>query len=113
MVCIFCKIVKKEIVSTRVYEDDKILVFEDINPRAPVHLLAIPKKHIENIAELKEEDREVMGHLMIKIPEIIKKTGLSGRGVRVVNNCLPEAGQSVFHIHFHIMGGRSFDWPPG
>ena len=113
MFCIFCQIIKRKIRSTIIYEDDKILVFEDIVPQAPVHLLAIPKKHIENIAELKEEDKEVMGHLMVKIPEIIERVGLAGRGVRIINNCLTEAGQSVFHVHFHIMGGRSFDWPPG
>jgi len=113
MICLFCQIIKRKVRSTIIYEDDKILVFEDIFPKAPVHLLAIPKKHIANIAELKEEDKEVMGHLMVKIPEIIEKVGLSERGVRVVNNCGHESGQSVFHIHFHIMGGRSFEWPPG
>lgn len=113
MKCLFCRIINKEILSNIIYEDDKIVAFYDINPRAPVHVLVIPRKHIASIAELKEEDSNIMGYLMVKIPELIKSLGLEGRGVRIVNNCLAEAGQSVFHIHFHIMGGRVFGWPPG
>jgi len=111
--CMFCKIVNREISSEIIYEDDKIMAFYDINPQAPVHVLVIPRKHIASIAELEEDDRAVMGHLMVKIPEFIISLGLAGRGVRIVNNCLAEAGQSVFHIHFHVLGGRTFGWPPG
>ncbi len=111
--CIFCKIIKGEIPSKKVYEDELMLVFHDIDPKAPVHLLAVPKKHIPKISEVKEEDKEILGHIMVKIPEILKKTDLINKGVRIVNNCEREAGQTVFHIHFHILGGRTFTWPPG
>ena len=113
MSCIFCDIINKKIGANIIYEDHKIMAFHDLHPQAPVHVLVIPKKHIISIADLKEEDSIIMGRIMTKIPELIKMLGLSGRGVRVVNNCLEEAGQSVFHLHFHIMGGRSFTWPPG
>lgn len=113
MDCLFCKIINGEIPSKKVYEDDRIFVFEDISPAAPVHVLIVPKKHIERIADVTSEDEELLGYLMGKIPALIKDLKLDGRGVRLVNNCNAEAGQSVFHIHFHLMGGRSFGWPPG
>lgn len=113
MDCLFCKMIEGEIPTDVVYEDDRIFVFHDINPQAPVHVLAIPKKHISKISELKEEDADLMGYLITKIPYLIEKLNLKGKGVRVVNNCESDAGQSVFHVHFHIMGGRAFSWPPG
>jgi histidine triad (HIT) family protein len=113
MSCIFCKIINKELPSKIIYEDDKIFAFHDLDPQAPVHALLIPKKHITSIEDMTEEDFDIIGHLMIKIPDLIKSLGLTGLGVRVVNNCGRKAGQSVFHLHFHIMGGRSFSWPPG
>jgi histidine triad (HIT) family protein len=113
MSCLFCKIIKGEIPSDKVYEDDRVLFFKDINPQAPVHILGIPKKHIPKITDLSGEDTEILGYLFLKSAELIKTFGLEGKGVRIVNNCGEEAGQSVFHIHFHILGGRAFHWPPG
>jgi histidine triad (HIT) family protein len=113
MDCIFCKIIKGEIPSDIIYRDDKMVVFRDLHPQAPVHVLAIPVKHIESVCKLSVEDSDIMGHMMVKLPEIVKLVGLEERGTRIVTNCGQEAGQSVFHIHFHILGGRSFHWPPG
>lgn len=113
MDCIFCKIVLKEIPSKILYEDDKMLVFHDISPQAPSHVLLIPKKHIPTLTDLTPDDTVLMGHMMVKIPEIVKELGLTGKGVRLVSNCGAEAGQAVFHLHFHLMGGRAFTWPPG
>ncbi len=111
--CLFCKIIKGEIPSDKVYEDDKIYAFNDINPVGPIHVLIIPKKHIQNVADLKPEDKDIAGHLMVKMPEIVKKVGLEGKSFRVITNNGENAGQSVFHLHFHLIGDRSFYWPPG
>jgi histidine triad (HIT) family protein len=111
--CIFCKIIKKEMKSDIIYEDEKIVAFEDISPQAPTHTLLIPKKHIETLNHLQEEDAELMGHLLLKAKEIAEQKGLKDKGYRVVANCLESAGQSVFHVHFHLLGGRGFGWPPG
>lgn len=111
--CLFCKIIKGEIPSKVVYKDDKIFAFHDINPQAPVHIIIISKKHIPRIADLTENDKEISGHLLCKIPEIIKQFNLEDQGVRLINNCNSQSGQSVFHLHFHLLGGRNFGWPPG
>ena len=108
---IFTKIINKEIPADIVYEDDKCLAFKDINPQAPVHILLIPKKEISSVQEVKTEDHQLMGHLMIKIPEIAKKLNLSS--YRLVVNTGEDAGQTVFHLHIHILGGRKLKWPPG
>jgi histidine triad (HIT) family protein len=113
MSCLFCKIINREIPSDIIYEDDRVLFFNDINPQAPVHILGIPKKHIPKITDISSEDADILGYLLVKSAEMIKTLGLDGKGVRIVNNCGEEAGQSVFHIHFHILGGRVFQWPPG
>lgn len=113
MDCVMCKIIEGEIPAEKVYEDVHIMAFKDINPVAPTHVLVIPRKHIEKITDLTSEDAQLMGHMMTKIPKIIKDLGIEDKGVRIVNNCNEEAGQSVFHIHFHILGGRTFSWPPG
>jgi histidine triad (HIT) family protein len=113
MSCLFCSIIEGEIPAKKVYEDDSVLAFHDITPAAPVHVLVVPKKHIEKLTDLTDEDSGVMGHILTLMPRLLSELGLEGRGVRVVNNCLEEAGQSVFHIHFHILGGRAFSWPPG
>jgi histidine triad (HIT) family protein len=113
MDCIFCKISRGEIPAEIIYQDDKMVVFKDLSPQAPVHVLAIPRKHISSVCNLTEEDRDLMGHIMVKIPEITGILNLNDRGVRIVTNCGSEAGQSVFHIHFHILGGRAMQWPPG
>ncbi|MEZ0343704.1 MAG: histidine triad nucleotide-binding protein [Caldimicrobium sp.] len=113
MSCVFCKIVNKEISSKIVYEDEKVLAFHDINPQAPFHILVIPKKHLSTLLELTEEDKELIGHIYLVINKIAKDLGFAERGFRVVVNCKEEAGQTVFHIHFHILAGRPMDWPPG
>lgn len=108
---IFTKIINKEIPADIVYEDELCLAFKDINPQAPVHVLLIPKKKISSTQEIKNEDQQIMGHLMVKIPEIAKKLKLSS--YRLVINTGENAGQTVFHIHIHILGGRKMIWPPG
>jgi histidine triad (HIT) family protein len=113
MDCIFCKIASKEISSNIVYEDDKVVAFHDINPQAPYHILVIPKKHIGTLLELTEEDKDLIGHIYLVINKIAKDQGFADRGYRVVVNCKEEAGQTVFHLHFHILAGRVMGWPPG
>ena len=108
---IFTKIINKEIPADIVYEDEFCLAFKDIKPQAPVHILLIPKKEIPSSQEIKKEDQNLMGHLMVKIPEIAKKLNLST--YRLVLNTGLDAGQTVFHIHIHILGGRKLSWPPG
>ena len=103
--CLFCKIVKGEIPSTKVYEDDLILAFRDIAPMAPTHILVIPKAHIASVAELTEENAHVVAHIFAVIPQIAKAEGLAN-GYRVVSNCGADAGQTVHHLHFHILGGQ-------
>lgn len=103
--CIFCKIVRGEIPSKKVYEDDKILAFHDVNPQAPVHILVIPKAHIPSVDGINEENSEIIASIFEKIPEIAKEAGLSS-GYRVISNCGDDACQSVKHLHFHILGGR-------
>jgi len=110
--CIFCKIVNKEIPANVVYEDDQVLCFHDVAPQAPVHVLLIPKKRIPSMDDLQEEDKELMGHMMVKIKEIAKLLDLEN-GYRVVNNCGVDGMQTVDHIHFHILGKRKMLWPPG
>jgi len=111
--CIFCKIAEKKIPARIVYEDEHAIAFEDVNPQAPVHTLVIPKKHISTLLDLKEEDNDLVGHLLKVANKIAKDKGIAERGFRVVTNCNPESGQTVYHIHFHILGGRPMHWPPG
>ncbi len=111
--CIFCKIVNGDIPSEIVYEDDAVIVFKDINPQAPVHVLVIPRKHIPTIYDLKGEDYNLVGHIFQVVNKLVDKFGLEKDGFRVVTNCRERAGQSVFHIHFHLLGGRDLEWPPG
>jgi histidine triad (HIT) family protein len=111
--CIFCKIIAGEIpVKTKVFEDDKVFAFEDINPQAPVHILIVPKKHISCLNEANSENLELLGYIQLVASQIAKQKGLEG-GYRLVNNCGADAGQTVFHIHYHLLGGRVFAWPPG
>lgn len=105
MDCIFCKIINGDIPSKKVYEDETVYAFEDINPMAPVHILVIPKQHIENMLEINEENSEVISHIFEVIALIAKNKGLE-KGFRVVSNCNEYAGQTVFHLHFHILGGK-------
>ncbi len=111
--CIFCKIAEKKIPARIVYEDEHAIAFEDVNPQAPVHTLVIPKKHISTLLDLKEEDNDLVGHLLKVANKIAKDKGIAERGFRIVTNCNPESGQTVYHIHFHILGGRQMHWPPG
>ena len=109
--CLFCKIVKKEIPASIVYEDDKVLVFNDISPQAPIHLLAIPKEHIAGIAEIK--DSKIVGYLYKVMNKLARERGIDKTGYRIVVNNGPDAGQAVAHLHFHLLGGRAMHWPPG
>lgn len=111
--CIFCKIGSKEIPAKIVYEDDRILAFHDIEPQAPTHVIVIPKEHIASIAAVSDKHKELLGHIHLSIKEIAEKLGLNESGYRIVNNCGDMGGQTVSHIHFHILGGRQMQWPPG
>ncbi len=112
--CIFCKIIAKKIPSKIIYEDDLAVAFEDINPQAPVHTLVIPKKHIPTVLGLKEgEDDHLIGHLFKIANKIAMDKGIAERGFRLVTNCNHESGQTVYHIHLHLLGGRVMHWPPG
>lgn len=111
--CIFCRIVEKKIPARIVYEDAIVLAFEDVNPQAPVHTLLIPKKHIATLLDAGDEDLHLFGYI-VKVANIIARDkGIADRGFRLVANCNAESGQSVYHIHFHILGGRQMQWPPG
>ncbi|SDC74204.1 histidine triad (HIT) family protein [Melghirimyces thermohalophilus] len=111
--CIFCKIVEGSMPSEKVYEDDAVLAFKDIHAQAPVHLLVIPKRHIPSVREIGEEEGALMGRIFAVINQLAKEHGLADRGFRIVNNCGEEGGQTVHHIHFHLLGGRALTWPPG
>ena len=112
--CIFCKIAAKEIPSTLVYEDDQCVAFKDLEPQAPVHVLVIPKKHVESVLALQEDDKALAAHILVDvIPKLAKELGVAEKGFRVVANTGEEGGQSVKHLHFHLLGGRDFTWPPG
>ncbi len=113
MSTIFTQIINREIPADIVYEDEVCLAFRDINPQAPVHVLLIPKKEIVSMATVEAEDQMVLGHLMVKASEIASMLGLSEGGYRLVVNTNEDAGQSVFHLHVHILGGRKLTWPPG
>ena len=104
--CIFCKIVNKEVPSEIIYEDDEIISFKDINPVTPVHVLVIPKKHIEKITDLKKDDELLIGKIYAVINEVAKKLGIAEEGFRVIVNCGENGGQEVNHIHFHVLGGK-------
>jgi histidine triad (HIT) family protein len=109
---IFSKIINKEIQTDLVYEDDLAIAFNDINPQAPTHILVIPKKPIARLSEATAEDKDLLGHLLLVVKQVAEEAGL-GNGYRVITNNGQEAGQSVDHIHFHVLGGRPFNWPPG
>lgn len=112
MDCLFCKIINGEIPSNKVYEDDLVFAFRDIAPQAPTHILIIPKQHIKSAAEIDESNSAVVAHIFEVAAKIAKQEGLDD-GFRIVNNCGDIAGQTVKHLHFHLMGGREFGWPAG
>ena len=112
MDCLFCKIINGDIPSSKVYEDDTVFAFRDIEPQAPVHILIIPKIHIKSAAEITPENSSVVAHIFEVAATIAESEGLTD-GYRIVNNCGDSAGQTVKHLHFHLMGGREFTWPAG
>ena len=111
--CLFCKIVVGEIPATAIYEDDLCIAFDDINPQSPVHVLVIPKKHIVSFSDASSGDAELLGHLCLVCARVAAEKGIGEDGYRVVVNKGEEAGQSVFHLHLHVLGGRRMSWPPG
>lgn len=111
--CIFCKIIAKEIPATIIYEDENVIAFDDLHPRAPQHKLIIPRKHIATLNDLSHEDMQIGGQLLYTAQQLAKQLGIAEDGYRVVMNCNAAAGQVVYHIHLHLMGGRNLTWPPG
>jgi histidine triad (HIT) family protein len=111
--CIFCKIINKDIPANTVYQDNLITAFEDINPKAPVHILIISKEHFASLNEIPEDRKELIGHLVLKAKEIAQEKGIADKGYRIVLNTGRDSGQDVHHIHFHLLGGRQMSWPPG
>ena len=111
--CIFCKIVAGEIPATVIHETDDVLAFRDLGPQAPTHVLVIPKRHISTINDMQESDAELVGKLYLAAKQVAADEGISESGYRTVMNCNEGAGQSVFHIHLHVLGGRRMNWPPG
>ena len=111
--CIFCRIADKEIRAEIVYEDGLCVAFKDLDPQAPFHALVIPKRHIVNVLEVPESDADLLGRLLLACKEVAKAAGVAERGFRIVTNSNRESGQSVDHLHFHVLGGRPMGWPPG
>jgi len=111
--CLFCKIVAGEIPASKVYEDDRLIAFNDINPQAPLHALVVPKRHVATLNDLTAADDDLVGAMVRAGAKIAKDRGFDGRGFRTVFNCNAQAGQTVFHIHLHVLGGRVMVWPPG
>ena len=113
MECLFCKILRGEVPASMVFEDAEMIAFNDINPQAPTHVLIVPRRHIPTLNDLTEENDGLIGRMMRRAAAIAETRGFSERGYRTVFNCNREAGQTVFHIHLHVLGGRRFGWPPG
>ena len=111
--CLFCKIRDGEIPADVVYENDEVLAFRDVNPQAPVHVLIVPRKHIATVNDVQPDDAAVMGKLFLAAQQIAAQEGIADDGYRLVVNCNSKAGQTVFHIHMHVLGGRNMTWPPG
>jgi histidine triad (HIT) family protein len=111
--CIFCKIIAGEIPAAKIYEDDRAVVFRDINPQAPTHALVIPRAHVASLNEATEDDEALLGHLLVVAARVAREEGHADGGYRAVVNTNADAGQTVFHIHVHVLGGRPLTWPPG
>jgi histidine triad (HIT) family protein len=111
--CLFCRIIERRAPAKIVYEDDQVVAIEDIHPQAPVHLLVLPRKHLASLSEAAAEDEPVLGHLMTVAARLARERHLDSKGYRTVINSGALAGQSVFHVHVHVLGGRAFHWPPG
>jgi histidine triad (HIT) family protein len=110
--CLFCRMTRGEVPTKKVYEDERVMAFEDINPQAPTHVLVIPKKHIAGLKEAGEQDAELIGYCQLVAAKVARERGIES-GYRTVYNVGPRAGQSVFHLHLHLLGGRDLRWPPG
>jgi histidine triad (HIT) family protein len=111
--CLFCKIITKKIPAKVIYEDDKILAFEDINPKAPTHVLIIPKEHFSSLNDVPEDKADLLAYILMKARHIAGEKRIGQSGYRIVLNTAKDSGQEVFHIHFHLLGGRRMTWPPG
>ena len=111
--CLFCKIAAGKMDTDFIYQDEQVVVFEDINPKAPVHLLIVPKKHISDLNSLETEDSELIGHVYQIAKQMAAEYDIAESGYRLVSNCGDDGGQTVYHIHFHLLGGRKLQWPPG
>lgn len=111
--CIFCRIVRGEIEARIAYEDDELIAFHDVAPQAPTHILVIPRDHVGTLLDLDPEDAGLLGRMQMAAIHVARDLGLDRSGFRLVTNCLEDAGQSVFHIHLHLLGGRRMEWPPG
>ena len=111
--CLFCKIVEQKIPATIIHRDEHVVAFKDITPRAPMHILVIPIRHIATLSDAAESDAEIFGRLMVTGARLAKDVGYADSGYRVVMNAGPDAGQTVFHVHLHVLGGRPLSWPPG
>ncbi len=113
MSCLFCKIIAGEIPASKVFEDDQLIAFNDINPQAPMHVLVVPKRHLATLNDLAAGDDALVGGMVRRAAAIAKENGFDGPGFRTVFNCNAQAGQTVFHLHLHLLGGRTMTWPPG
>jgi len=111
--CVFCRIISKEIPAEILHEDPDCVVFKDINPQAPVHLLVVPKRHLTSVASAREEDKQLLGHLLLVAAKAAREHGLADKGFRLVINTGERGGQTVGHLHVHVLGGRQMRWPPG
>lgn len=111
--CLFCKICEKKVKSQIAYEDDHVVAFRDVNPQAPTHILIVPRKHIPTLLDLTPEDNDILFHIYSRIKQLSQELGLAEKGFRVVVNCRSYGGQTVYHLHFHLLGGRFMTWPPG
>lgn len=111
--CIFCKIAEGKIPAEVVYRDDHVVAFRDLNPQAPTHVLVIPRRHLSTLNDLTDADAHLVGRLYLAAKRVAEQDGIAERGYRTVVNCNAEAGQSVFHVHLHVLGGRAMRWPPG
>lgn len=111
--CLFCKIVAGDIPAEKLHEDEHTIAFRDINPQAPTHFLVIPKKHIETLMDVTDEDHELMGRLIATANNVAKGQGVDETGFRTIVNCREQGGQTVYHLHLHVLGGRFMKWPPG
>jgi histidine triad (HIT) family protein len=110
--CLFCKIVKRELPAKIVYEDDDSVAFEDINPKAPIHILIVPRRHLATLLDASQSDDRLLGHLLLVANNIARQKGIAERGFRLVLNCNSEGGQVVFHLHLHLLGGQRLSWRP-